>query len=244
MFSKLYWKNTTRNRKTGDIPTAYVGATREESKESCRGCPLLETSCYAQKGVVAVAHNSLLKRVKRIGERQYTLKHALFNRNVRAKYVRLSAIGEPTRCDPSEVREHHDVVRKEGLGWLAYTHFYEEAAEKGIGDLFTASTHSLEEADRMLALGAKRATVVVNWDYYDQGYSQLTPGGAKAIVCPAMAAHSKGSRVTCNECGLCDPAKPGPKVIMFPEHGTTVQSKLKQAAKAGKIWATNLIVPL
>ena len=240
----MYWSPTTRNRKTGNIPTAFIGATREESKVTCQGCSLLTTSCYAQKGVVAVAHNSLTKRLKRLGAAWYTLEEALKLRSHQAKYVRVSAIGDAARCDAAEVRRQHDFVRGKGMGWLAYTHFYEEAAANGVGDLFTASGNSMEDADRLINLGAKKATAVVPWDFYKNGASHFTPDGRRAVICPALAAHAKGARVSCNECGLCDPEKRGPKVILFPEHGTTVRGKLSKAAKAGAEWAVNLMKPL
>jgi hypothetical protein len=57
------WTATTSNRKTGPVPTLAVGATREQSLESCRDCGLLKGNrvdnkgyCYAQHGTPAMAH--------------------------------------------------------------------------------------------------------------------------------------------------------------------------------------------
>ncbi len=36
------WTATTSNSKTGPVPTLAVGATREQSLESCRDCGLLK----------------------------------------------------------------------------------------------------------------------------------------------------------------------------------------------------------
>jgi hypothetical protein len=245
MEAKILWNATTTNRKTGNIPTAFVGKDREESFKSCEGCPLRDTSCYSQRGVVAVSHNSLLKKNKRVGDSAYSLQNALKNRWVGARYVRFTAIGDGARCNPAEVREAHNSARKENLGWLAYTHFPEEVKAQGNEDLFCASVSTMEEADQVISQGFSRATTTARWDLYEEGKrAYTTPAGNKAIICPALVAHSKGLRVTCNSCGLCDPSKPGPKVIIFPDHGPGVKAKIKKLADKGIDWAMNLMKPL
>jgi len=241
-FPKIFWIHRTDNRKTGDMPTAFVGQTRAESLESCQGCPLRDSSCYAQKGVVAVAQNSMVKRIAKVGDVPYALTSALKKRSVEARYARFTAIGDGARCNPADVRAHHDEVRAVGLGWLAYTHFHDEVVEQGNQDLYCASASSFEEADQALAKGFKRATVVGPWNLYDEGKIKwTTPSGATAIICPAMKAHSKGKRVTCNQCGLCDPQHVGPQVVIFPDHGKSTRKLMSAAAKAGKEWAINLM---
>lgn len=240
----LLWAGRTKNRKTGDIPTAWVGKTRDESIESCEGCPIRDTECYAHKGAVAMAHLSMTKRATAKGLKDYSLKKALDTRSVMARYVRVSAIGDAARANPQEVREAHDHVRSIGLGWLAYTHFPEDVKQNGLQDLFCASTHTMAEADERLNEGFQRATVVAPWDTLKDGYMFRSPAGRLAIVCPAIAAHSKGKRLTCNQCGLCDPAKDGPKIILFPEHGTKFMGRLAQAAKDGFEWAKKLMEPM
>lgn len=44
------WISNTDNSKTGDIPTLFIGATRQESRESCKGCPLLEYEYTVKEG--------------------------------------------------------------------------------------------------------------------------------------------------------------------------------------------------
>ena len=245
VYPRILWKDTTTNRKTGNVPTAFVGSSREESKQSCSGCPLLETSCYAQNGAVAFAQGSLLKRFNRVGIKTYTLSYALKNRWVGAKYVRVSAIGDAARANPTELRQMHDQVRGEGLGWLSYTHFLDDAVTAGTQDLFCASTSNFEEADAALSRGFKRATVVAPLEIFDDPKKTwLTPAGHRAFICPAVASHAKGLRTTCNDCGMCDPQKLGAKVVIFPEHGKVVQKRLNQYAREGKEWAKNLLVKL
>jgi hypothetical protein len=245
MHPAIYWRPTTNNRKTGNIPTAYVGATREEAKETCKGCPLLEKSCYAQRGIVAVAQNSLLKGVASKGRAKYTIEKALKDRRVSAKFARFTAIGDGARCDATEVRSAYNKVRSEGLGWLAYTHFWKEAKAKGLTDVFVASVNSFSELSEALNAGFRRAAITVEWDFYRSGQrTMVTEDGKKGILCPALAAHAKGKRVTCNDCGLCDPARSGPDFVMFPDHGPGVSAKIKRAAAQSEEWAINLSKPL
>jgi hypothetical protein len=245
MNAKILWKDRTDNRKTGDVPTAFVGATRQESFESCAGCPLREKDCYSQRGIVAMSHNSMLKKNARVGDSVYSLSYALANRSVSARYVRFTAIGDGARCNPEEVKAAHAEVKKAGLGWLAYTHFPEEVMAQGMQDYYCASKSTMEEADEVLEKGFKRATITARWDLYDEGKrAYVSPAGNKAVICPALMAHSKGHRVTCNQCGLCDPSKAGPKIIIFPDHGPGIKSKIKKLADKGIEWAMNLAKPL
>jgi cytochrome c5 len=93
-----------------------------------------------------------------------------------------------------------------------------------------ASCDDLSEVDGALAAGF-RVAVVLPWNHEGRF---TTPNGAKGIVCPAMAAESKGRKVTCNDCRLCDGSKPGP-VIGFPNHGPQASHK-RRAAKNLKEW--------
>lgn len=243
-YPAIYWIPTTTNRKTGNVPTAFVGRSREESKKSCAGCPLLGKDCYSQKGVVAVSHNSMLKSVAKRGERAYSLRSALERRSIGAKFVRFTAIGDGARCNPEEVRAAHDTARSEGLGWLAYTHFWREALANGLQKMFVASV-DISEVDAAIDAGFSRAAVTVEWDFYARGERTLTlPSGRKGIVCPALSAHAKDKRLTCNDCGLCDPARKGPDFVMFPDHGPGVKAKIARAAKESATWAINLLKPL
>ena len=246
VYPGILWASGTSNRKTGDIPTAWIGETREISYASCNGCPLRERDCYAHNGTPAMGHASMIKSYQKNEDKtRYDLDTALNSRSVTARYVRMSAIGDAARANPVEVRNAEATTRANGLGWLSYTHFWEEVAERGDQHLFTASTGSLEEADTALAAGYSRVTVVLPWDAFASGKNTFTtPNGEKGVICPAMSAHAKGTRVTCNQCGLCDPKAKGPKVIGFPGHGPGVKAKVKKLAAVGVSWAKNLLVSL
>ena len=234
------WLAETTNRKTGNIPTLYLGSTREESKATCAGCPLLDNGCYSQGGTVAMGHSSTIKKLDRVGMGAYSIENALRNSWRGAKYARATAIGDAARAAPEKIRADHDAVRAFGLGWLAYTHFPWEALANGVADLFVASVSSLADADAVLAAGYTRAAVVLPWDAYQHGRTFTTPAGEKGVICPALWAHSKDKRLTCNDCGLCDPVARGPKVVGFPDHGPGVKGRIRTAAKAGITWALNL----
>lgn len=244
-FPAILWSGTSRNSKTGNIPTAFIGASKADAKRSCSGCPLLESTCYAHNGAVQFGHGSMVKRADKKGLGEYTLDKALKDRTARAKYVRFTAIGDGARANPVLVRDHHDRVRRANLGWIAYTHFHEEVVAQGNQDIYCASAESMDQADALIQSGFRRATVVAPWDIFDHKEAWThTPGGLRAVICPAIAAHAKGARVQCNECGLCDPTKQGPKVILFPEHGKEVRGRLHAKAKQGVEWAKNLLVKL
>lgn len=256
-YPSILWRGRTKTSKTGDMPTAYVGKTRQESLDSCKGCPLLPTKeCYSQFGTPSFGHAAMAKKVARVGEVQaakdYSLKTALANRSVAAKYIRFTSIGEGSRCDPVELVKAERTVREAGLGWIAYGHFAIEIAQKKLQHLFVASLPTkglgersvLEQADYVIdELGFNRVAAVLPWDYLERSGAERTfrtPEGKLGIICPAQWAHAmKRTLVTCNQCGLCDPAKPGPYVIGFIDHSRRALAKIRSLAQRGVQWAIN-----
>lgn len=214
----LLWTARSGNTKTGDVPTAWVGATLEEARQSCLGCPLLDAGCYAHSGSVGMGGLSARKGATRNPDR-YTLKSALANRSASARMARFTAIGDIGRIGREMATALRATVQKVGLAVVGYTHHWREAevADAWKGSLM-ASTESLEDADEAVGQGW-RATVIVSMDAPRTG---TTPAGRKLVVCPAQ---EKPGVVTCNTCRLCDASRPGP-VIAFRAHGN-------QAALAG-----------
>lgn len=217
--SEILWASGSSNVKTGDVPTAWVGLTKEACRESCRGCPMAprdvggDGSCYSHSGSPAIAHASIRKAAASGKARDLT--SALRSASRSARMVRLSAIGDMGRM----AREHADAIvgtiKAAGLAVVGYTHHWREAqpAESWRGRLM-ASVQSLAEADEALAQGWRAAAVVAP----DHPARSRTPGGATVVVCPAQIAEAAGRKVTCNTCRLCDASRPGP-VIAFREHG-------------------------
>jgi hypothetical protein len=207
--TRVYWTPGTTNHKTGDVPTAHVGATREESIASCQGCPrLAHRNCYAQFGAPGLGHVNIIKRAARTGER-YDLASALLNRHPDARMVRVSSVGEPGRLPLSWWQTTAREVRRIGLALVAYTHVWRERPD--LAPYAMASCETPAEADEAIAAGF-RATVVLPHDF--EGRAFTTPAGRRGVVCPAMVA--KG--VSCNTCRLCDASRKGP-VVGFLDHG-------------------------
>jgi hypothetical protein len=219
------WLGTTKNKKTGNVPTLWVGATREESLDSCGSCPLLKRNapdnkarCYAQHGSPSFAHAAMVKCASK--GKDYSFARAILSRAASARMVRFGAIGDPAAIDPDILLRWIDGSRKLGLDVVGYTHQWREDAHQWLSEHFMASCDSLDEVDEAERMGW-RATVVVRPDFT----KGRTHDGTKAVVvCPAIAAERKGRKVTCNDCRMCDPSKPGP-VIAFPDHGPTARNK-------------------
>lgn len=217
----VLWTARSRNRKTGDVPTAWVGASQAEARESCSGCPLLDDGrCYSWSGATQLAAGSARKNAERQPHR-YTMAAALAARVASARMVRVTGLGDIGRSGRALADSIVAEAARVGLAVVGYTHHWREAgvAAAWRGRLM-ASTERLEDADRAVREGW-RASVVVPADY---PRLSKTPEGRAVVVCPEQAT----GRVTCNECRLCDAAKPGP-VIAFREHGNGSARVAKRA---------------
>lgn len=223
----IYWQSRSNNKKTGDMPQGVVGASREETRESCVGCALLETECYAWHGRT---HNFVLGKLAKgllVDPDRYRIEPALKKRNKQARYVRAGSIGDPARADPEQTTHDFEVVNEHGLGVIAYTHFWRE--EDALRVDFMASCNSLLEVDEALERGF-RATTLLPWDYYETSGPRFeSPAGTFGVVCPAQT-----KEVTCNDCGLCantHQAAKGVRLIGFLEHGPRARREKRRAAK-------------
>lgn len=229
------WRGKSSNRKTGNTLSLWVGETREASKASCEGCPLLVSKkCYAQNGLPGIAHSGMVKAAARKGREAggYTLAASAAKAD-RGMYARVSQIGDAARLDRGSFRAAVTYIRRHFAGVLSYTHMWREVAARGDADLFTASTGSLEEADEALAAGFARATVVLPWDAYRDGPTFTTPEGANGVICPELYnEHVKGRKLSCQDCGMCDPSRKGPEVIGFPDHSASAYAKARWEAEA------------
>lgn len=208
-----FWLGRTKNGKTDDVPTLWVGETRQESFDSCKGCSQLQTrSCYAQFGTPAMGHSSMVRAAAR--GKTYAFEAAMAARSVGAKMARFGAIGDPSRIAQSTLARWIYRVREEGLSVVGYTHHWREKRNGWLRDSFMASCDSIEEADEAFDKGWRPACVAPS----DHAGGVTTPKGRKLIVCPAIAAERKGRKVTCNACRLCDVEVASVGVI-FPDHG-------------------------
>ena len=222
---EMLWTATSKNSKTGNIPQGYVGETKEDCLDSCKGCPIIK-KCYHHNGTPRMAHASMQRAYKNKPKR-YALSNALANAVGTARYVRGAVGGDPNPFPRETVEGWREGIQSEGMeGLLLYTHFWDSKGAHLKG-LAMASVESLEAADKACGEGWRAAVVlpvkgadskhtrvgdVPVWD----GSDFTTPEGRKVVVCPAQRPEL---RKDCNTCGLCEPTKAERvEVIGFLQH--------------------------
>ncbi len=218
------------NEKTGDVPTAWVGRTLAQARESCKGCALLESGdCYAQYGTPAIGVGSIRRKAARDKSwRRYSVDRALADRSKDAKMVRFSAIGDCSRANRRELHHAFTAVRRAGLAIVGYTHFWRTDGRDLRGRLM-ASCNTIAEASEANAAGWRAAIVA---PMGTTGTLRNADGSILAVECPAIAASRLGKRFTCNDCAtgkrgaLCDASTNAPNVY-FADHGPQARRRLK-----------------
>lgn len=219
----ILWLAQSNNRKTGNVPTAFIGKSETEARKSCRGCAQLKNkNCYAWFGTVGWGYQNVLKVFKRDPQR-YSFMNALANRASTARMVRVSAIGDPARAKFRDLESAYLLSKQLKLAFVGYTHFHKEANATKLKKLLMASCDSMEDADDAVARGW-RATTIVPYDFDKKRFE--TPAGNVAVVCPAQ---TKPGEITCNDCLLCDASRQTRfQVIAFKDHGPKVRNKVRQ----------------
>lgn len=222
----ILWLAQTNNKKTGNVPTAFIGRSRTEALKSCRGCKQLKTrNCYAWFGTVSWALRNMLKVFKRDPQR-YSFMNALANRAPTAKMVRVAAIGDPARAKFRDLESSFQLSNQLGLAYVGYTHFHKEPSSDRLKGMLMASCDSMEEADEAVKRGW-RATTIVPFDFKEKRFT--SPEGHTAVVCPAQ---TKPAEITCNDCLLCDASrKTRFQIIAFKDHGPKVRNQIRIAKK-------------
>jgi|TARA_R100000084_G_scaffold63269_1_gene27415 hypothetical protein len=222
---KMLWTSTSKNTKTGNIPQGYVGETKEDTLESCEGCPIMK-KCYHHSGTPRMAHASM-QRSHKNKPRRYELSNALAGSVRTARYVRGAVGGDPSVFSREVVQGWRDEIKGAGMeGLLLYTHFWDGKGSHLKG-LAMASVDSLEAADKACDEGW-RAAVVLPVKGADSKHSRVksvpvwdgsdftTPEGRRVVVCPAQRPEL---RKDCNTCGLCEPTRAERvEVIGFLQH--------------------------
>jgi len=230
---------TTKNRKTGNVPTIIVGQDIDDVKKSCldSGCPLLSEKmggsgeykrhgiqpCYAHRAHVSWATKSIFKAIDK-GTKQlseYSIKHAFSNSSRHAKFFRLSSIGDCSSLSRKVINKLVNVGKEYNLKPLGYTAGWRQRPD--LKDIVLASNITMKDADLAVSEGW-RATCQV-----PKGTAKrfTTPEGNKGIICPEQTQHhsvnriGKRNKITCNSCGLCSEGnqhKSRFKVIGFINH--------------------------
>ena len=228
------------NRKTGDIPTAYV------ARESCpSGCALLGRGCYAETGNIGLHWRKMrgvpwakfcLAVAEKLGPRQlwrYGVAGDLpgFGGHIDRAALQLLTAANAGR--PVIAYTHKPVLDDEHPAAEANRRFITQAIAGGFlvnlsGDnpshadaladlrlapVVTILPHAYARRHRLFGRG-NREWAETNGQYRDRIASLPThpPEGRRIAVCPAAY-----TRTTCEACGAC--AKPRDAVIGFPAHG-------------------------
>jgi len=222
----ILWLAQTKNTKTGNVPTAFVGKTRKESLQSCKGCIQLTTkNCYAWFGTVSwsLAH---IQRALKNDPQKYSFLNALADRDPGARMVRVAAIGDPLRASFRDLQHSFELTKQLGLAFVGYTHFYQEKGAYRLKKMLMASCDTIEQADDAVKKGW-RATTIVPYNF--QGKRFITPAGHTAVICPAQ---TMPKQITCNDCLLCDASRKTPfQIIAFRDHGPKVRNQARQMKK-------------
>lgn len=225
----VLWLAQTKNTKTGNVPTAFVGRTRRESLQSCKGCVQLKTkNCYAWFGTVSWGLAHIQKALKRDSQK-YSFLNAMAGRHPSARMVRMAAIGDPFRAALRDIENSYQLAKQLGLAYVGYTHFHAEKGAYRLKKMLMASCDTIEDADAAVKRGW-RATAVVPYNF--EGKRFITPAGNTAVICPAQ---TKPKEITCNDCLLCDASrKTNFQIIAFRDHGPKtrnfIRKKLPMAA--------------
>ena len=211
---------TSKNKKTGNIIQQFIGKTRNDSKASCKGCPLLnrqsekpakdkgQVTCYAQWGTEAWGHSQIIKAWAR--GKDYSLSNALKRRSKESRFVRFSTLGDSSALNKKTLLKDEKTIRKEGLGVLNYTHFWKSKG-KHLKGRAMASCDSWQDAKKAATLGWRTFLHVPHLDRL-QG---KTEEGLSFTKCPAQRTDNK---ITCDKCGLCDATKKAVDIIVIEDH--------------------------
>lgn len=224
MTIETYMSPRSKNEKTSDIPTVWIGVNREQARASCDAvqCPLRPWSeeakaggikCYAHGKTPTMALASIEKKLARDG-RIPSMGEQLKKRAVTARFIRIGALGDPAVLPWGWWYKLERLARKHGLGILSYTHGFRTRPD--LAGRTMASCDSLEEAVEARRMGFQAAVATREVSALDKGIT--LSDGSKAIVCPHMSLKAAGKpAITCNACGLCQGKNPSITII-FPEH--------------------------
>jgi hypothetical protein len=228
------------NRKTGDIPTAYV------ARESCPlGCPLLGKGCYAETGntglhwrkMRGVSWPKFCRMVaEKLGPRQlwrYAVAGDLPGFSGLIDRAALQLLTAANARRPVIAYTHKPVLDAEHPAAAANRRFIAEAIAGGF--MLNLSANDVRHADALADFGLAPVVTILpkayarryrsfgrgnrKWsetigEYRDRIASlpTHTPAGRRIAVCPAAYTDT-----TCEACRAC--AKPREAVIGFPAHG-------------------------
>jgi hypothetical protein len=203
----------SKNGKTGQMVQVYVLADGDESPIDavksgadaavCGSCPLRGKSCYVN---VAQAPLSIYRAVKR---GSYPMFHPPAHLHLFVgRHIRFGAYGDPAAV-PLRVWR---LLANVSAGWTGYTHQW-RTCNKEYRRYLMASCETALQREQAVSMGWRTFRARLAHEPLEQG----------EFSCPASA--EEGRRLTCEECGACDGAKPSPRAaspsIIFhaPDNG-------------------------
>jgi hypothetical protein len=240
------------NRKTGQIPTAYV------ARESCpSSCPLLGKGCYAETGNIGLHWRKMngvpwakfcLMVAEKLGPRQlwrYGVAGDLPGFGGLIDRAALQLLTTANMRRPVIAYTHKPVLDGAHPNAAANRRFIAEAIEGGL--MLNLSGNNPSHADALADLDLAPVVTILPKAYarrhrslgrgkrewaetigeYRERVSILprhTPAGRRVAVCPASYADT-----TCASCGAC--AKAHGAIIGFPAHGAWRVAERATAAR-------------
>lgn len=226
--ARVYIAPRSKNVKTGDVPTVWIGVTREESRATCDAvaCPLRpwaragEILCYAWAGTPILGLSSVERKFN-AGTLELDLEAQLKKRSPAARIIRIGAIGDPAVMSWGWWYRIDRLAKKYGLKTVSYTHGWRLRPD--LAGRTMASCDSLEEAVQARAAGFQAAVATREVGLLDKPIT--LSDGSRAVICPAMSSKARGKPMTqCNDCALCTGKHLG-TTILFPDHGPTSRKK-------------------
>tara|TARA_R100000664_G_scaffold9048_1_gene15043 strand:- start:133 stop:861 length:729 start_codon:yes stop_codon:yes gene_type:complete len=217
-------QSTTRNKKTGNIPTVIVGQNQKDIVSSCQqsGCVLLSEQlggsgmykdlglkpCYAHKSHVSWGTKSIFRAIERGTKtlEDYSIKEGFRMASRHAKYFRLSSIGDCSVLDPSIIDELLSEAKRYQLTPLGYT-ANPEATH--LQNIVLLSCPTMARADAAIKDGWRVAVQITKPYRHGDSKTFTTPDGHLGVICPEQTQSLSGkeitrrNKITCNTCGLC-----------------------------------------
>jgi hypothetical protein len=235
-----YLAARTDNSKTDDVPTVWIGVTREEARSSCdtvecrlrpwrEGRKKGDVMCYAWGGTPTMGLASI-ERSLESGTLNLDAEEMIKKRAASARFVRIGALGDPAVKPWGWWYSIRRLAKKHGLKTIAYTHGWDKRPDL-IG-MTMASCDSIEEGMEAKAMGFQVA--IATRDVKPTDKSVKLPDGSTGYVCPAIYTKAVGKpQVQCNQCLKCTGEKPD-LTIIFPDHGPGSPYRKRRKASAFK----------
>jgi hypothetical protein len=210
---KFHLTRVSSNSKTGPIPVST------SSRETCpTACPFRGAGCYAESGPLAIHWSAVtsgargvvwedfLKSVAALPPGQlwrHNQAGDLYNPSSAVGRYALAALVAANRGRRGFTYSHHPRTPATVQAFKAAT---------AHGFTVNASCDSEAQADHAIAQGLRVVFVVPSTETRN---TWITPGGNRAILCPAQ----RFDGMTCERCRLCQ-SRPQHVAIAFKAHGT------------------------